>query len=142
VARRRGTFTGGLIEEWAPLYRSEFQGVTTDGAVREGLFPLEPAAPGEEAPAAAMVAAAEHLPRTVDDESRDRLTHVGAAVAGPASLTGPAVPWGAPSGGGTRATRGPGPARTVATARNRRRFPWAERHAPFHTRRAGPRSWT
>jgi hypothetical protein len=75
VARRSGTFTGGPIEGWTPLYRSEFRGVTADGTVREGLFPLEPAAPGEEAPAAAMVAAAEHLLRTVDDESRDRLTH-------------------------------------------------------------------
>lgn len=75
VARRPGTFTGGLVEGWQPLYLAEFQGVTNDGHVREGLFPLEPAREGEEAPVAAMVAAAEHLLSVVTDEDRARLVH-------------------------------------------------------------------
>jgi hypothetical protein len=72
-ARTPGTFTGGLVEGWTPLYRSEFRGVTEDGALRAGLYPLEPARPGEEAPVAAMVAAADDLLAALDDESRERI---------------------------------------------------------------------
>ena len=57
-AKKPGTFTGGLVEGWTPLYLNEFRGVTSDGTLREGLYPLAPAAPGEAAPVAAMVAAA------------------------------------------------------------------------------------
>ena len=60
-SKQPGTFTGGLVEGWTPLYRNEFRGVTEDGVLREGLYPLEPARPGEEAPVEAMVAAAEDL---------------------------------------------------------------------------------
>jgi hypothetical protein len=72
-SKQPGTFTGGLVEGWTPLYRNEFRGVTEDGTPREGLYPLEPARPGEEAPVAAMVAAAEDLLSALDDEGRTRI---------------------------------------------------------------------
>jgi hypothetical protein len=73
-ARTPGTFTGGLVEGWAPLYRNEFRGVTEDGTLREGLYPLTPAEPGEEAPVAAMVAAAHDLLAALSAEDRARVT--------------------------------------------------------------------
>jgi hypothetical protein len=73
-ARTPGTFTGGLVEGWTPLYRNEFRGVTEDGALREGVHPLEPVRPGEEAPVGAMVAAANDLLAVLDDEGRKRVT--------------------------------------------------------------------
>ena len=73
-SKQPGTFTGGLVEGWTPLYRNEFRGVTEDGTLREGLYRLEPARPGEEAPVAAMVAAAEDLLSALDDEGRTRIT--------------------------------------------------------------------
>jgi hypothetical protein len=73
-SKQPGTFTGGLVEGWTPLYRNEFRGVTEDGTLREGLYPLEQARPGEEAPVAAMVAAAEDLLSALDDEGRTRIT--------------------------------------------------------------------
>ncbi len=73
-SKRTGTFTGGLVEGWRPLYRSEFRGVTEDGTLREGLYPLEPARPGEEAPVEAMVAAAEDLLAVLDDDGRKRIS--------------------------------------------------------------------
>jgi hypothetical protein len=73
-ARTPGTFTGGLVEGWTPLYRDEFRGVTEDGSLREGLYELTPAAPGEEAPVAAMVAAANDLLAVLDDERRAEIS--------------------------------------------------------------------
>jgi hypothetical protein len=73
AARTPGTFTGGLVEGWTPLYLNEFRGVTEDGTLREGLYPLTPAEPGEEAPVAAMVAAAEDLLAALDDDGRKRI---------------------------------------------------------------------
>lgn len=81
LARRPGTFTGGLIEGWTPLYGNDFRGVTEDGVLRDGLYPLTPAAPGEEAPVAAMVSAARDLLACLDDEDRERLSHEADAVA-------------------------------------------------------------
>ncbi|GAA3695573.1 DUF3500 domain-containing protein [Arthrobacter ginkgonis] len=75
AARTEGTFTGGLVEGWTPLYLNEFRGVTEDGNLREGLFPLEPARPGEEAPVAAMVEAAEALLAAVSEADRQKLAH-------------------------------------------------------------------
>ena len=75
AARTEGTFTGGLVEGWTPLYLNKFRGVTEDGNLREGLFPLEPARPGEEAPVAAMVEAAEALLAAVSEPDRQKLTH-------------------------------------------------------------------
>jgi len=73
ASRTPGTFTGGLVEGWTPLYLNEFRGVTEDGTLREGLYPLEPAAPGEEAPVAAMVSAAEDLLSALADDDRARI---------------------------------------------------------------------
>jgi Protein of unknown function (DUF3500) len=73
-AREPGTFTGGLVEGWTPLYRAPFRGVTEDGTLREGLYPLEPARAGEEAPVEAMVAAAEDLLSVLDAEDRERIS--------------------------------------------------------------------
>jgi hypothetical protein len=80
AARAPGTFTGGLVEGWTPLYLNEFRGVTEDGALREGLYPLTPAEPGEEAPVAAMVAAANDLLASLDDEGRKRISFAVDAV--------------------------------------------------------------
>ena len=79
-ARTPGTFTGGLVEGWTPLYLAEFRGVTEDGTLREGLYPLTPAEPGEEAPVAEMVAAATALLDALSPADRDRLTHAVDAV--------------------------------------------------------------
>lgn len=68
-------FTGGLIRDWTPLYRNEFRGITDDGSVREGLYPLAPAMPGEEAPVEAMVAAAHALLAALSSADRERLGH-------------------------------------------------------------------
>jgi hypothetical protein len=73
-AKRPGTFTGGLVEGWTPLYRNEFRGVTEDGTLRDGLYELTPAEPGEEAPVEAMVAAAEELLAVLDDAQRARIS--------------------------------------------------------------------
>jgi hypothetical protein len=73
-AKKPGTFTGGLVEGWTPLYLDEFRGVTEDGVLREGLYPLTPAEPGEEAPVEAMIAAAEDLLSVLDDEQRRRIS--------------------------------------------------------------------
>ncbi|MHA6630486.1 DUF3500 domain-containing protein [Pseudonocardia sichuanensis] len=75
AAKAPGTFTGGLIEGWTPLYRSEFRGITEDGALRADVHRFEPARPGEEAPVAAMVAAARDLLAALDDEGRERIGH-------------------------------------------------------------------
>src|SRR4051812_4000330 len=74
AARAPGTFTGGLVEGWTPLYENEFRGVTEDGVLREGLYPLEPARAGEEAPVAAMVEAANDLLSGLDDDQRERIS--------------------------------------------------------------------
>jgi hypothetical protein len=79
-ARTPGTFTGGLVEGWTPLYRDEFRGVTEDGTLREKLYDLTPAEPGEEAPVEAMVAAAHDLLAVLDDEGRERITFAVDAV--------------------------------------------------------------
>jgi hypothetical protein len=72
-ARTPGTFTGGLVEGWTPLYRTPFRGVTEDGTLREGLYPLTPAQPGEAAPVEAMVDAARDLLAVLDDDARARV---------------------------------------------------------------------
>ncbi|MBT2248617.1 DUF3500 domain-containing protein [Arthrobacter sp. BHU FT2] len=55
------SFAGPMIEGWQTLYPQPFTGITNDGVRREGLFPLAPAQPGEEAPTADMAAAARKL---------------------------------------------------------------------------------
>src|SRR5918997_3128053 len=73
-SKQPGTFTGGLVAGWTPLYPNEFPGVTEDGVLREGLYPLEPARPGEEAPVEAMVAAADDLLAALTPEDRARVS--------------------------------------------------------------------
>jgi uncharacterized protein DUF3500 len=73
-ARAPGTFTGGLVEGWTPLYRAEFRGVTEDGTLRPDVHRFEPARPGEEAPVAAMVAAAQDLLAALSAEDRARVS--------------------------------------------------------------------
>ncbi len=75
VASRPGTFTGGLVAGWTPLYRRPFRGVTEDGTLRRDAHPLTPARPSEAAPVAAMVDAAEALVALLDDDDRARLCH-------------------------------------------------------------------
>lgn len=72
---RHEDFTGGLVKEWTPLYLNEFAGVTEDGALREGLYPFEPARAGEAAPVADMVVAAEGLLGLLDEPTRQRLCY-------------------------------------------------------------------
>ena len=68
-------FTRGLVEGWRPLYGAPFRGVTTVGALVPGLYPLRPARPGEEAPTAAMVAAATAYLDTLSPEQRARAVY-------------------------------------------------------------------
>jgi len=60
-AAKSDSFAGPMIEGWQQLYPQPFTGITSDGVGREGLYPLAPARPGEEAPTADMVAAARKL---------------------------------------------------------------------------------
>jgi hypothetical protein len=75
AAREPGTFTGELVKGWSPLYLNDFRGITEDGTLREGLYPLEPVRLGEEAPVAAMIEAAEVLMAAVSPEDRQKLAH-------------------------------------------------------------------
>ena len=64
-----------MIEGWKKLYPQPFVGVTSDGVRPCGLFPLAPARPGEEAPTAAMVAAARKLLGCLRPDQADQLTY-------------------------------------------------------------------
>lgn len=75
VASRPGTFTGGLIAGWAPLYRAPFRGVTENGILRRDVHPLTPAEASDAAPVAAMVEAATTLLDTLSESDRARLCH-------------------------------------------------------------------
>src|SRR4051794_577790 len=69
-----------MIEGWQKLYPQPFAGVTSDGVLREGLFPLQAARAGEEAPAAEMVAAARKLLSVLTPEQARRLSYAVDAV--------------------------------------------------------------
>ena len=60
-AAKLDSFAGPMIEGWQKLYPQPFRGITNDGVLRAGLYPLAPARAGEEAPTADMVAAARKL---------------------------------------------------------------------------------
>jgi len=75
AARTPGTFTGDLVTGWTPLYRNEFRGITEDGTIRDDLYQLQPARPGEQAPVAAMVAAAGDLLAALDEPSRAKICY-------------------------------------------------------------------
>lgn len=79
-AATRDSFAGPMIEGWKKLYPRPFRGITSDGVLREGLFPLAPARPGEEAPTAQMVAAAGKLLAVVSDQQAGKLRYAVDAV--------------------------------------------------------------
>jgi len=68
-------FAGPMIEGWRKLYPQPFSGITNDGVRREGLYPLMPARPGEEAPTADMVSAARKLLGTVTADQARKLCY-------------------------------------------------------------------
>ncbi|GIM89611.1 DUF3500 domain-containing protein [Paractinoplanes toevensis] len=70
-----GTFTGNLVEGRRPLYLNPFTGITDNGELRPGLHRLTPAAAGERAPVAAMVAAARDLLGSLDPQARARIAY-------------------------------------------------------------------
>jgi hypothetical protein len=74
-AAKLDSFAGPMIEGWQKLYPQPFVGITSDGARREGLFPLAPARPGEEAPTAQMEAAARKLQGAVKPEQAGKLAY-------------------------------------------------------------------
>lgn len=78
-AAKDDPFAGPMIEGWKKLYPQPFTGVTSDGVVREGLFPLTGARPGEEAPTSDMVTAAEKLLALASLEQVSRLSYPVAA---------------------------------------------------------------
>ncbi|WP_410631664.1 DUF3500 domain-containing protein [Amycolatopsis sp. cmx-4-83] len=62
----------GAIEAWTGLFAAtSFRGITTDGTLRDGLYPRR----SEAAPTAAMVAAAQRLLGTLDDQQRRTVRH-------------------------------------------------------------------
>ncbi|MBA8991142.1 hypothetical protein FHW23_002407 [Curtobacterium pusillum] len=69
--RTAPSFVQELLASWRRLYDEPFRGVTNDGAVREGLYPLPVGAPGDPS----LREAAERLLRTLDAEERERFTH-------------------------------------------------------------------
>ncbi|MBO9578577.1 MAG: DUF3500 domain-containing protein [Microbacteriaceae bacterium] len=78
---KQDDFTGGLIRNWAPLYPSEFRGLTTDGSVVPGLFPVDGPVPAEEAaPTAAMVDAARAFLATLTEEQAAKARYAADAV--------------------------------------------------------------
>lgn len=68
-------FTSRLVAGWKPLYCNDFRGVTSDGEIVPGLYSLAQARPGEEAPTAAMVEAAEAYLATLTDEQRAKAVY-------------------------------------------------------------------
>ncbi|NQD89278.1 DUF3500 domain-containing protein [Paenarthrobacter sp. CM16] len=74
-AAKDDPFAGPMIEGWKKLYPQPFVGVTNDGVVREGLYTLTEALPGEEAPSSDMLAAAEKLLALLPQELHDRLSY-------------------------------------------------------------------
>ncbi len=75
VSRRPGTFTGDLVEGWKPLYLNEFRGVTENGTITDGLYPLAAVTHGEEAPVDEMVDAARDLLAELSDVDRSRISY-------------------------------------------------------------------
>ncbi|MDV8147635.1 DUF3500 domain-containing protein [Arthrobacter sp. B10-11] len=74
-AAKTDSFAGPMIKGWDVLYPEPFTGITNDGVIRPGLYPLEPARPGEEAPTAAMVAAGRKLLEVAAPEEAARLRY-------------------------------------------------------------------
>jgi hypothetical protein len=74
-AATRDSFAGPMIEGWQKLYPQPFTGITNDGVLRAGLYPLGPARAGEEAPTADMVATARKLLDALSLEQASRLSY-------------------------------------------------------------------
>lgn len=74
-AAKTDSFAGPMIEGWDALYPEPFSGITNDGVLRPGLYPLAPARDGEEAPTASMVAAGRKLLEVATREQVTRLTY-------------------------------------------------------------------
>lgn len=74
-AAKSDPFAGQMIAGWQKLYPQPFAGITSDGERREGLYPLAPARPGEEAPTAQMVAAARKLLGAVTPGQASKLNY-------------------------------------------------------------------
>jgi hypothetical protein len=74
-AAKTDSFAGPMIEGWDVLYPEPFKGVTNDGVLRPGLYPLAPARDGEGAPRAAMVAAGRKLLEVAARDQVSRLTY-------------------------------------------------------------------
>lgn len=74
-AAKLDSFAGPMIEGWQKLYPQPFTGITNDGVIRPGLFPLGPARAGEEAPTADMAAAACKLLDGLTPEQAVKLTY-------------------------------------------------------------------
>lgn len=72
---RHNDFTGGLIEGWKKLYDAPYEGVTADGRLIPGLFPLRRPEQVDAAPVAEMVAAAERLFEVLDERQRESITY-------------------------------------------------------------------
>ncbi|SDW57724.1 Protein of unknown function [Arthrobacter sp. yr096] len=79
-AAKDDSFAGPMIEGWKKLYPKPFVGVTSDGTIREGLYPLSHASPGEEAPTSDMVTAAEKLLALLTTDQRERLSYAVDAI--------------------------------------------------------------
>ncbi|MGN8132448.1 DUF3500 domain-containing protein [Paenarthrobacter sp. 22069] len=74
-AAKNDSFAGPMIQGWQKLYPQPFTGITSDGVRREGLYPLTPSRPGEEAPTAQMAAAARKLLGAVDADQARKLAY-------------------------------------------------------------------
>src|SRR4051812_41922384 len=74
-AAKTDSFAGPMIEGWKKLFPQPFTGITNDGVRREGLYPLTPVRPGEEAPTPQMVAAARKLLGAVSADQAHKLTY-------------------------------------------------------------------
>jgi hypothetical protein len=74
-AAKNDSFAGPMIQGWQKLYPQPFTGITSDGVRREGLYPLTPSRPGEEAPTAQMAAAARKLLGAVTADQARKLAY-------------------------------------------------------------------
>lgn len=74
-AAKDDSFAGPMIEGWKKLYPAPFVGVTSDGVLREGLFPVAQTRPDEEAPSSDMVTAAEKLLALLPSSEQERLSY-------------------------------------------------------------------
>lgn len=71
----RHHFTGGLIDGWKKLYDEPYVGVTSDGTIIPGLFPLQRPEAADAAPVEEMVTAADRLFAVLTDEQRERISY-------------------------------------------------------------------